>query len=282
MSKKVGWFLALLGAMFFLVLAFSCSKPEPPPEETMAEPVVPAQPAVDYNEMVFVPAGKCIIGGPANDDVTKFSSPPHEVNLKAFWIDKYEVTFEQFMQFVADSGYSTKGNWRTFFDENKPMLPVFNVTLDDAQAYAKWAKKRLPTQEEWEKAASWDPKQNKQRRWPWGDEWQDGAANTGSRNVNDIGLFVGDVSFYGARDMLGNVYEWTNSTYDAYPNCKAKDPNFGRKLFVVKGASIYINGKIWYMSARSPFPSNAILGMGFRCAKDATPEDEAKYQDAAK
>jgi len=273
MSKKIGWFLALLGASLLLLVAVSCG------QQASKEPVKPAEPEkpkIDYNEMVFVPAGKCIIGGPADGPVTKFSSPPHEVDLKAFWIDKYEVTFEQYMQFVAESDVSTKGDWRRYFDENKPMIPVFNVIYDDALAYAKWAKKRLPTQEEWEKAAIWDPKEQRQRKYPWGDEWDSDKANTATRNLADIGKFSGDVSYYGAHDMLGNVYEWTSSFYDAYPGAKVKDKNFGIKLMVVKGASLYIDGQNYPLSARAAFPSNTILSMGFRCAKDATPEDEAK------
>jgi formylglycine-generating enzyme required for sulfatase activity len=273
MSRKIGWFLALLSVMLFLLLSFGCSKPV---EEKAAQPTEPAPPVVDYNEMVLVPAGKCIIGGPADNPVTKFSSPPHEVELKGFWIDKYEVTFEQFMQFVADSQYATKGNWRNYFNEDKPMLPVFNVIFDDAVAYAKWAKKRLPTQEEWEKAASWNPKEQKQCKFPWGDVWDPTKANTATRTLADIGKYAGDVSFYGVHDMMGNVYEWTDSFYDAYPGAKVKDKNFGIKLMVVKGASLYIDGQNYPLSARAAFPSNTILSMGFRCAKDATPDDEAK------
>ena len=266
--------------LFVLALLAGCGTPET--EQPVATPQEPAAPVIDYNEMVFIPAGKCLIGGPFEEAVTKTSSPIHEVDLKAFWIDKYEVTFEQFMQFVAESGHNTKGDWRKYFDENKSMLPVFNVIYDDAVAYAKWAKKRIPTQEEWEKAAAWDDAAKQQRRWPWGNEWKDGQSNCGTRTLQNIGESKGDISFYGVHDMLGNIYEWTASTYDAYPGSKAKDKNYGIKLYVVKGASIYLEGKLYHLAARAAFPSNTILGMGFRCVRDATPDEEAKYKDMYK
>jgi len=279
MSKQFVWFFMLLLTVVFLLLSAGCgTQPEPTPEPTPAEP---AEPVIDYNEMVFVPAGKCIIGGPFEDAVTKASSPPHEVNLKAFWLDKYEVTYEQFLQFVAESGYATKGNWRVC-DPNKPLHPIYNVIYSDAEAYAKWAKKRLPSQEEWEKAALWDEKTQKPRKFPWGDEWVDSAANSGSRVLMNIGESKGDVSFYGAHDMLGNIFEWTSSYYDPYPGTKAKDRNYGIKLMVVKGASLYIDGTKYPLAARAAFPNNYQLGVGFRCAKDATPEAEAKYKDLYK
>lgn len=275
--KKTYMLLFILASSLMLLLAFSgCQAPVQEPPKAAA-PAVPEKPKIDYNEMVFVPAGTCVIGGPADNPVTKNSSPPHDVNLKSFWIDKYEVTFDQFIQFTADSGYVTKGDWRKYYDENKSMQPVFNVIFSDAEAYAKWAGKRLPTQEEWEKAAAWDDTAKVQRRWPWGNEYKPGAANAGTKVLGDIGKYEGDVSYYGAHDMLGNVYEWVNSYYDPYPGCKYQDKFFGRKMYVVKGASVYIEGSIWYLSARSGFASNTILGMGFRCAKDGTPEDEAKY-----
>lgn len=284
MNKRFASFLVTASASLGLLLTIGCGGSNKA-EET-AKPAKdakvegPAKKAVDNKEMVFIPGGKCTVGGPADNPVTKFSSPAHDVDLKPFWIDKYEVTFEQFMQFVAETGYATKGDWRKYFDENKAQQPVFNVILEDAKAYAKWAGKRLPTQEEWEKAASWNPKTSKAQRYPWGDTWKDGQANCGTSMLQDVGQSAGDVSAFGVNDMLGNVYEWTTSFYDAYPGCKAKDPNFPKKLISIKGASCYIRGEGWHLAARSAFPANSILGIGFRCAKDAAPGDESKAQPA--
>lgn len=279
MKSRLAFILLAISMTGLLLMFAGCQKAEQKKEEAAA---APAAPVVNYNEMVFVPAGKCIIGGAADQAITKFSSPPHEVDLKSFWIDKYEVTFEQFLMFVAETGHPTQGNWRDFFSDDRAMDPVVNVTLEDAQAYAEWQGKRIPTQEEWEKAASWDPVNSTKRVYPWGDKWEEGRANTaeaGFRKPVPIGQMAGDVSFYGAHDMLGNVYEWSNSIYDRYPGSKLNDPNFRLKLYTLKGASCYLSGQNWNLAARTAFPKNVLKGQGFRCAKDATPEDEAQYTD---
>ncbi len=275
-------FVLLLISLFSIFFIVSCSKGENAgKKQNVKKPVQKkVEQEVNYNEMVFVPAGECIIGGPADDPVTKYSSPPHKVYLKSFWIDKYEVTFEQYLKFVADTGYLSEGNWRNYYAEGKELHPVFNVTLKDAKAYAKWAKKRLPTNEEWEKAASWDPDKKEKRRYPWGNTWKDNASNTaeaGMSTLVDIGKFKGDVSFYGVHDMLGNVFEWTDSIYKRYKGCKFRDKNYYKKLIVVKGANCYIQGKVFNLAARSCFAKNYLGGIGFRCVRDATPEEDAAH-----
>lgn len=265
MNRKSA-FLLLLGIL--LLLLAGCSSPAPEPAKPAA-PAEPEPPKIDYNEMVLIPAGECIIGGPADLEVTKSSSPPHKVMLKAYYIDKYEVTFEQYLTFTAESNYQAKGDWKKYLNLEKPLLPVYNVLREDARAYAKWAKKRLPTQEEWEKAAAWDDAAKQSRRYPWGNDYQAGWANDGTSNLINVGTSKKDVSFYGVHDMLGNIYEWVDSYYEAYPDCKLKDPNYRLKLAVVKGASIYISGKDYHLAARAAFPENTIRAMGFRCVKDA-------------
>jgi iron(II)-dependent oxidoreductase len=96
------------------------------------------------------------------------------------------------------------------------------------------------------------------------------------------GEYTGDVSFYGVHDMLGNVYEWTSSEYTRYPGCKFNDDNYKLKLIAVKGAQFGIQGKVWYLAARSAFPRNSITAQGFRCVRDATPEEEEMYSEQVK
>lgn len=273
------WFALIPVAI--LLLGAGCGTPQTEPTEVQ-EPEPPPPPRTDYTEMVFVPAGKCMIGGAADNAFTRFSSPAHEVNLKAFWIDRYEVTFEQFLLFSVDSGLPTEGDWRRFYVEDKASDPVFNVTVKDAEAYASYYGRRLPTQEEWEKAAAWDPVANAARRFPWGDDWKEGRANTaeaGYRRPVEVGRMTGDESFYGVRDMLGNVFEWTASVYKAYPGSRQNDTNFRLGLYTVKGASCYLQGQQWYLAARSSAPKNAIGGQGFRTVRDATPEEIEAYTD---
>ncbi len=281
--KRKSFFVLILITIFSIFFIVSCSKKSEETQKTQnKEQKVqkPIQPQVNYNEMVFIPAGECIIGGPASDPVTKYSSPPHKVFLKSYWIDKYEVTFEQFLKFVADTGYLSEGNWRNYYAEGKELLPVFNVTLNDAKAYAKWAKKRLPTNEEWEKAASWDPVKKEKRKYPWGNEWKDDASNTAEAGMSEyveIGKYKGDVSYYGVHDMLGNAFEWTSSIYKPYKGCKFRSKDFYKKFIVVKGANCYISGQKYNLAARSYFAKNYLGGVGFRCVRDATPEEEAAH-----
>src|SRR3990167_6784520 len=96
--------------------------------------------AEKYEGMVYVPAGKFIMGANDGEDDEK---PMHEVSLKGFYIDKYEVTNAQYKNFKPDHT----------FPEGREDYPVVNVTWYEAVEYAKWAGKRLPTEEEWEKAS---------------------------------------------------------------------------------------------------------------------------------
>lgn len=283
--RKILRFVSPVFVAMTLALAACGGKPaEEKKEGADQTPPPQPKPAVNVEEMVFIPAGECMIGGSADLPVTKFSSPVHKVALKAFFIDKYEVTFKQFLNFVMNSGYKSESlktdkNFMTFYrSRNNPNEPVIGVTLFDAEEYAKWSKKRLPTQEEWEKAASWDESTKKASRYPWGDEWKDGVCNTaeaGKGNLAEVGTFEGDVSYYGVRDMLGNVFEWTSSNYDPYPGSKFRDVNFGKKHFVVKGSAYSLEGKPWSLATRASYPPNVLYGQGFRCVRPATPEEEA-------
>ena len=284
------WCRVLLPAALaaaLLLTASACSKaPKGPaeqgPEVGTAQKIPVRKPCTNRNlnleEMVRIPAGKCMIGGPSEDKVTQFSSPAHSVTTKEFWIDKYEVTNKQFMEFCKQTGYRAKGNWMDYYQEsNNPLMPVLGVSLSDATEYAKWAGKRLPSNDEWEKAASWDEKAGKARRYPWGDTWELKKAHTQedateSGGPVEVGLMEGDVSAYGVNDMLGNVFEWTVSRYDKYAGCKQNDPAFGGAYSTVKGASYAIPGAIWWLAARSPFETGNLQGQGFRCASDVAPE----------
>ncbi len=145
----------------FIILALflglsACGKKEeveeaPAVTETEAPEIVPG-------EMVFVPAGDFIMG---SDDPKSDGYPKHTVNLPAYWIDKYEVTNAEYLDFSLKTGYQGEGakegkDWRIFFTPATPekaMIPVVYITWNDATAYCKSLGKRLPTEEEWEKAA---------------------------------------------------------------------------------------------------------------------------------
>ncbi|MCY7374549.1 MAG: formylglycine-generating enzyme family protein, partial [Pyrinomonadaceae bacterium] len=117
----------------------------------------------------------------------------------------------------------------------RPNAPVVGVSFADAKAYAEWAGKRLPTEEEWEKAASWDESAQKKRAFPWGDDFQKSDVAFGLTSISDVGKFSGGASSCGALDMAGNVLEWVDAFFQPYPNGTATNPEFGEKNRVVRG-----------------------------------------------
>ncbi|HYK87122.1 MAG TPA: SUMF1/EgtB/PvdO family nonheme iron enzyme [Acidobacteriota bacterium] len=279
MLRKASSVFALLA--LGLALA-ACGKKEEATPTTQA-PAVPEKPAVVPGEMVLIPAGEFTFG--TNDKDFQNANPQQKVNLPAFWIDKYEVTNAEFLDFAIKDSYSGEGakegkDWRTFFTPDKAHCPVIYITWNDASAYCKAQGKRLPTEVEWEKAA----RGTDGRRFPWGDKWEPNKSNTyeaGLRNTADIGKFD-DVSPYGVHDMLGNVQEWTGSWYESYKGNTFKDENFGKRWRVLRGASNYHYGARFGLWARTAYVPNYLSGFGCRCAKDATPEEAAKGAAATK
>jgi len=242
----------------------------------------PAKPAVVPGEMVLIPAGEFIFGTDTKDSI---AYPQQKINLPAFWIDKYEVTNSQFLDFAIKTSYVGEGakegkDWRLFFTPDKGLFPVVYITWNDATAYCKSVGKRLPTEEEWEKAAR-GPNGN---TYPWGNQWIDNRSNTFEYGVSKP-VAVGqmdDVSFYGAHDMFGNVQEWTSSLFNMYKGNPKKNPQAGQQLRAVRGLSAIYRGKLGHLWDRSAYPANALYDFGCRCAKDATPEDVAKAAPQAK
>jgi len=276
MSKKIHFVCILL---FLLSGLNGCGKKEATDQaETVAGVItdVKAQ-AVVPGEMVFIPAGKSIMG---SDDSESSAYPERELTLPAFWIDKYEVTYSQFLDFAINTDYLGEGakegkDWRTFFTPDKARFPVVYITWKDADAYCKSAGKRLPTEEEWEKAG----RGADGRRYPWGDEWVPGRSNTYEARLTRpaaVGHFFDDVSPYGVRDLLGNVQEWTADWYSTNAGNPKKDPNSGQRFRVIRGLSSRYPGAQGALWTRSYYLPNAVYDFGFRCAKDYTPEEDAK------
>lgn len=234
--------------------------------------------------MVLIPAGEFLMGSTDKEGRIGISIgvdeiPRHSVYLKAFHMDKYEVTNRQYKVFLDASGhpppvdpnggiYSWKGDAPPRGQED---LPVTYVSWHDADAYCRWAGKRLPTEAEWEKAA----RGTDGRQWPWGNDFRKEACNTkytGSGKILPAGSIPEDRSPYGVHDLCGNVSEWTESWYLPYPGSTLNRESFGETHKVVRGGS-------WVMPAipysRSAYRANTYKpdykhrGIGFRCAGDA-------------
>ena len=233
---------------------------------------------IDYHGlMILIPAGEFIMGDNNHDANEK---PAHTVALPDYYIDKFEVTNEQYKRFCDETNraYPTKlPQYEEYFNKS-PSSPVMGVGWDDAAAYAEHYGKRLLTEEEWEKAASWDPVARAKRQWPWGNSADPSLANLSGQPL-PIGRFPGGASSYGVQDMTGNASEWVSDYYKPYSQNQTPDPDYGTKDRVVRGGSF----KFRIEDARTPhrehWPADTRAEMvgakknnstiGFRCAVSA-------------
>lgn len=190
--------------------------------------------------MRLVKAGAFLMGA---DGGLSSEAPVHKVDVNYdYYIDKYEVTNRQFQEFCQATNRQMPKNpfWDPTYAENNPDQPVVGVTWDDAQAYAQWAGKTLPSEAEWEKAASWDPKATDadpkwKRKFPWGST---GGSYAKATHTANVGAKATNTSAYGVMDMAGNVAEWVADNYQAYPGNQKPEPDYGATNRVVRGGHI--------------------------------------------
>lgn len=241
--------------------ASATPKGTPSPTPRLLE--LPKYPPIEL-KMVEIPAGTYNIGSAEGEDRDK---PPHTVEIKGFLIDNREVTKEEYAKFVKEAKYKAPSSWVNEAYRGDGKEPVTEVTWADAQAYAKWAGKRLPTEEEWEVAAAG----KEQFRYPWGNDWDPAKANTKEASQDGpkpAGAFMKGVSPSGLYDMSGNVWEWTDSKPVSYPGSAFKITD-GDTYRVIRGGS-HKEGKVVATSfARNWIePNRSDPTLGFRCAKD--------------
>jgi formylglycine-generating enzyme required for sulfatase activity len=233
-------------------------------------------------DMVLVPAGEFTMGidearigkivGQLGGMAKYYynATPAHKVNVGAFYIDKYEVTNEEYKKFVTATGRQIPLHWEDAggdIPSGKEKHPVVYVSWEDAAAYCKWAGKRLPSEAEWEKAA----RGTDGRLFPWGDKFSRKKLNfekSRKHGTVKVGSYPKGVSPYGCFDMAGNVWEWTADNYLPYPGNKYEDEFYGKERYVLRGGS-YLDAKYDALSiVRSKFtPVTDDENVGFRCAK---------------
>jgi len=286
--------------------------------------------------MVEIPAGPFIMGSDQLDNNQRRSSdygvgkplyldehPRHTVRLPRFYIDRYELSYRQYREFVIqndywipqvfkDSGYLlsrrilkiandetlrrlASETFRLDMDTRQmgrealldaidrkrqrlDVLPISGVGWHEADAYCRWAGKRLPSEAEWEKAARGETG----REFPWGNEWSPGRVNSGALGAGDegdpgvkaVGSYPRGVSPYGVHDMAGNVMEWVADWYQPYAGSDGESDDFGEKFRVVRGGGWGGIGHYtishFYRTAYRFYlrPDSAFSDLGFRCALD--------------
>jgi serine/threonine-protein kinase len=243
--------------------AFLLIPDKPPTQPTNASAV---QRFVVPDGMVPINGGTFTMG--TNDPKAPDEArPAREVTIEDFLIDATEVTNEQYAIFVRAKRYEAPPHWPNGeIPPGEGQLPVYNVTWNDATAYAEWAKKRLPTEAEWEYAA----RGTQNLLYPWGSDWSPKMSNSQEDDRNEpvaVRSYPGGASWAGVYDMAGNVGEWVDTDFAPYPGSKAKPvPN----LKVYKGGAYNLDRndlKLWNRYA--DYRIQRLGYVGFRCAMDA-------------
>ncbi len=261
-------------------------------------------------EMVRFPGGEVLIGTDDRSAAYDNERPAHIVRLSPFLIDITPVTNSAYLAFVEGGGYVERDYWSgegwlwsrehdvrapqgwtrrddRWFERDMDQLlpldalrPVCHVSFHEAEAYARFVGKRLPTESEWEAAATWDPDSRHKHEQPWGQ--RDGTAASELANVDQltfapapVGAYEHNISPIGCYGMIGDVWEWTASDFAPYPGFEAfpyreySEAFFGNEYKVLRGGSW---ATPWYV-ARATFrnwdyPIRRQIFSGFRCARD--------------
>lgn len=244
------------------------------------------------DEMVLIPAGWFLMGSSKKTDRNAYPQelPQRRVYLDAYEIDKYEVTALQYLRFVLATDRPPLIDWRYDggnFQEAMANHPVMHVSWYDADAYCRWAGKRLPTEAEWEKAARGEDG----RIYPWGNEpaglTRSNFGRTGlSGPVRDrperlmlyppiisVDKYPNGVSPYGVYQMAGNVAEWVADWYDAKyyataPDRNPKGPDRGTQKAFRGGGWIDSTPAVRAAARNGADPNTKMNWLGFRCARD--------------
>jgi ergothioneine biosynthesis protein EgtB len=269
----------------------------------------PPSPVEQPTGMVDIPEGIYELGFNGKGFCYDNELPQHKVYLQPFKIDIAPVTNGKFIEFIEDGGYEdyrywladgweliTEHGWKAplYWEYNKEEdawikkdfrginqieadEPVTNISYYEADAYARWAGMRLPSEAEWEKAASWNDDLHTKTIYPWGNE----KPTCKHANLMEsylwaptkVGSYPAGKSYYGCHQMIGDVWEWTSSEYVLYPGFKSRFSEYTDKWSinqkVLRGGSFSTPSSQIRTSYRNYFkPYERILFGGFRCAKD--------------
>ncbi|MEV0370810.1 ergothioneine biosynthesis protein EgtB [Streptomyces sp. NPDC050636] len=274
----------------------------------------PEPPAVDDGILpaeALIPGGPFTMGTSTEPWALDNERPAHRRLVHSFLIDTTPVSNGAYQRFIEDGGYDDPRWWaedgwahvrehglraplfwrreghqwlRRRFGVTEPVTPdepVLHVSWYEADAYARWAGRRLPTEAEWEKAARHDPVGGRAMRYPWGDEDPTPAhANLGQRHLRPaaIGSYPDGQSPLGVRQLIGDVWEWTASDFLPYPGFVAfpyreySEVFFGSSYKVLRGGSFAVDPVACRGTFRNwDLPVRRQIFSGFRTARDADP-----------
>jgi formylglycine-generating enzyme required for sulfatase activity len=269
----IGLVLVLLiggGVGGYFLLRTKTAQPPGPGPNPAEDPVVTVKPV-----LIDIPGGAFQMG---RSDSLPTEAPPHQVTVQAFSMDKTEVTNAEYSQFVRETNHAPPQQWGSVkAPVGQELVPVSNVSYEDAIAFAAWRSKRdgvtyrLPTEEEWEYAARNGDKDN---LYPWGNTWQPGRAATQEAGVNKeqpVGTYPQGGNRWGVQDLIGNVWEWTSTRASLYPGSPLKLPEVQKDWMVARGGSygsqankISATMRDWF----APNYKNQVLG--FRLVKSGS------------
>jgi gamma-glutamyl hercynylcysteine S-oxide synthase len=280
-----------------------------PPVLSPVSPPGPPLDALALSREVLVPGGPFTMGTSDDPWALDCERPAHTVDVRGFFIDTTPVTCAEYAEFIADGGYDDPrwwsergwacrqqaglssplywryegGQWlRRMFGTVRPIVPnepVLHVCWYEADAYARWAGRRLPTEAEWEKAARFDPATGQSRRYPWGDdEPTPELANLGQQFLQPApaGSYPDGAAPSGARQLIGDVWEWTSSDFLPYPGFRAwpyreySEVFFGPEYKVLRGGSFAVSPVACRGTFRNwDYPVRRQIFAGFRTARSA-------------
>jgi gamma-glutamyl hercynylcysteine S-oxide synthase len=268
----------------------------------------PAAGSGDVGEMVDFPGGEVVIGSDDTGAAYDNERPAHRVEVAPFRIGRHPVTCGEYLSFVEDGGYRDDDLWseagRSWLREAgaeapmywertdqgwrervmelvrplDPHRPVCHVCWYEAEAYARWAGARLPTEVEWEAAACYDPEERTRLAFPWGNErptWRHANLDQLAFDTAPVGTFPLNVSPIGCHGMIGDVWEWTASTFEPYPGYRTfpykeySEVFFGDEYRVLRGGSWATRpGAIRGSFRNWDYPIRRQIFAGFRLAAD--------------
>jgi len=204
-------------------------------------------------DMVYIEGGTYRIG---SDTGPRVEGPAHDCTVDSLFIDAYPVTNFEYKQFRPNHDYP----------RGKGDHPVTNVSWFDAQAYAEWRGKRLPTEAEWEVAA----RGHTTHRWPWGNEFAELKCNTDSQGTVEVEFYPLGQSSMGVFDLCGNVWEWTSDWYQPYPGNASSAAPAPHMYRAIRGGSWRTTPHQATCTSRQKLlPGTRGDDVGFRCAMDA-------------